>query len=85
MSRSSLLPAASPTPQPIIPLVSLAGFTGAGVADTAQAKDKLVVLESQTASNTGTGIGPPVRGTHWDEAVRTITGKTCRRTGEAGR
>lgn len=73
------------TTQLIIPLVPLAGFAGTGVTDTTQAKDKLMVLESQTASHTGTGIGPPIRGTHWNEAVRTTTGKTCRRTGEAGR
>lgn len=81
MSWCSLLPAATLTLQLNLPLVSLAGFVGAGVTEAAQAEDKLMVLESHTASHTGTGIGPPIRGTHWDEAVRTATGKTWRRTG----
>lgn len=69
-----------------LPLVPLAGFIITGVTEAAQAEGKLVVLESHTASHTGTGIGPPVRGTHRDKAVRTTTGKTWRRTwGEAGR
>ncbi len=78
----SLLPAATRTVELNLPLVSLTGFIGAGVTEAAQAEDKLMVLESHTASHTGTGIGPPIRGTHWDEAVWTTTGKTWRRTGE---
>ena len=68
--------------QPNPPLISLAGFVGTGVAQVALAKDKLMVLESHTASHTGRGVGPPVRGTHWDEAVRTTTGQTWGREWE---
>lgn len=70
----------SPAHVLIIPLVSQAGFAGAGVTDMTEAKDKLMVFESQTASHAGTGIGPPIRCTHWNKAIRTTTGKTCRRT-----
>lgn len=65
-----------------LPLVSLAGFAGAGVTEAAQAEDKLIVLETHTAGHAGAGIGPSIRGTHWDEAVWTTTGKACRRTGK---
>lgn len=58
------------------PLVSLAGLAGAGVAEVALAEDKLMVLESYTASHTGAGIGSTIRGTHWDEAIWTAAGKT---------
>lgn len=80
-----MLAAATLTEKLNLPLVSLAGFVGARVTEAAQAVDKLMVLESHTASHTGAGIGPPIRGTYWYEAVRTTTGKTCRRAGEAGR
>lgn len=61
----------------MLPLVPGAGLGGAGATDATHAVSKLLVLETQAAGHTGAGVGPPVRGTHWDEAVRTTTGKTC--------
>lgn len=60
----------------VLPLVPLAGFAGARVAEATQAEDKLVVLEAQAAGHAGAGIGPPVGGAHGDEAVRTAAGET---------
>lgn len=81
VSWCSLLPGATLNVQLNVPLVPRARLVGADI-NMAQAKDKLIVLESHTASHTGTGIGPPIRCTHWNEAVGTTTGKTWRRTGE---
>lgn len=59
----------------VLPLVPLAGFAGARVAEATQAEDKLVVHEAQAAGHAGAGIGPPVGGAHGDEAVRTAAGE----------
>ena len=66
------------------PLVSLAGLVCTWVTEVALAKYKLMVLESHAASHTGTRVGPPIRGTHRDEAVRTTTGKTWGDKGRQG-
>lgn len=58
------------------PLVSLAGFTGAGISETALAKHKLMVLEIHTASHAGTWVRAAVGSAHWDEVVWTVTWKT---------
>lgn len=56
----------------VLPLVPLAGFASARVAAATRAEDKLVVFKAQAAGHAGTGISPPVGGTHRDEAVRTV-------------
>lgn len=66
-----------------LPLIPLAGFASARVAATTWAEHKLVILEAQAAGHAGTGIGPPVGGTHGDEAVRTVAGEALRWTQES--
>lgn len=65
-----------------LPLVPRAGLAGAGVSDAAHAEDKLLVLEAQAAGHAGTGVGPPVGGTHRNKAVRTVAQQTCRDRGQ---
>lgn len=48
-----------------------------GILGDTRSKLKLMVLETHTAGDAGTGVGASILGTHRDKLICTVTGQTC--------
>lgn len=48
-----------------------------GILGDTRSKLKLMVLETHTAGDAGTGVSASILCTHWDKLIGTVTGQTC--------